>query len=71
MTSAEDPRCGIAVVLLSAAAVGDPDWRRTAETTTCPRLVPVRLDAVDASRLPSRLREINWVQLDQSSPERT
>ncbi|MFD9223481.1 hypothetical protein ACFWDI_26560 [Streptomyces sp. NPDC060064] len=58
----------VVVVLISVAAVDDPEWREQVEQHQDVRLVPVRIDGVRSSRAPEHLRPINWVTLDPASP---
>lgn len=50
-----------AVVLISAAASGDLDWRAAVERSEYARLVPVRIGAVEAAAMPGIVAALNWI----------
>jgi hypothetical protein len=51
------------VVFLSAAGLAEPGWPHAvaAATATATRLVPVRVGRIPDTRVPERLRELNWI----------
>ncbi|WP_165683853.1 hypothetical protein [Streptomyces sp. KO7888] len=65
---AADGCVDVVVVLISVAAVDDPEWRQRVERARAVRLIPVRVDGVRTNQAPEYLRPINWVTLDRAAP---
>ncbi|MEV6784688.1 hypothetical protein [Streptomyces sp. NPDC051098] len=55
------------VVLISEAAVDDPQWLEKVDQQRGVRLVPMRIDGVASKRAPEHLRPVNWVSLQPNS----
>lgn len=49
------------IVLISPGALDDPIWQRRVEQLRSERLVPVKLGALDDTRVPEHLRSLNWI----------
>ncbi len=58
----------VVVVLISEAAVDDPEWLERVDQQRGVRLVPMRIDGVSSGRAPKHLRPVNWVSLRPNSP---
>jgi len=59
------PPFGVAVVVLSQAALRDQRWRtRLASVPTTTRLIPVVIGNVRGVDAPERIAEINWIRGD-------
>ncbi|WP_411082840.1 hypothetical protein [Streptomyces sp. cmx-18-6] len=56
------------VILISEAAVDDPQWLAKVERYRGARLVPMRIDRVASKRAPEHLRPVNWVSFQADSP---
>jgi hypothetical protein len=59
------------VVLLSARALADPAFCQTAQGREAVRILPVRLEAIEAETAPERLRYLNWIDWSPANPSAT
>ncbi len=56
------------VILLSCGALADDAWMTAAKSVTDGRLIPVRLESIDADLVPKPIRVPNWIDWAPGSP---